>query len=136
MKEKLANFMRGRYGFDALYRFLIFSGLLCLVLSSLFRHVPFFYALFYYGSLALLIWALYRALSRNTEKRYLENLHYMELQGQAIRHIRIKKEEFHQRKDYKFFVCPNCKTHLRVPRGIGKVNITCSKCGTRFQRKT
>ena len=27
-------------------------------------------------------------------------------------------------------------TRLRVPRGKGKINIVCRKCGTSFQRKT
>lgn len=136
MKEKLINFMRGRYGIDALYRFLMLSGVLCLLFSSFMRHNSFLRILFYYASIALLVWAIYRTFSRDIEKRYKENLHYLERKGAVNRYIRIKKEQFYQRKDYKFFVCPNCKTNLRVPKGIGKVNITCSKCGTRFQGKT
>ena len=46
------------------------------------------------------------------------------------------KVRWTQRKDYKFFTCPNCKTALRVPRGHGKVNIVCRKCGTSFTGKT
>lgn len=136
MKEKLINFMRGRYGFDALYRFLMLSGVLCLLFSALMREHGFLHMLFYYASVGLLVWAIYRTFSRNIEQRYKENLHYLERKGAVNRYVRIKKEQFYQRKDYKFFVCPNCKTNLRVPKGIGKVNITCSKCGTRFQGKT
>ena len=136
MKEKLANFMQGRYGFDQLYRFLLLSGVVCLLLSSLLREVPFLSAVCNYASVALLIWAVYRSMSRQIEKRYLENLHYLERMGAVHQHFRMSREKFQQRKEYKFFVCPTCKTNLRVPKGKGKVNITCSKCGNRFQGKT
>lgn len=136
MKNKLLQFMVGRYGFDQFYRFQLACGVICFFLSSLFQKVAVLNKLLYVAAVAMLAWALYRALSRNVEKRYLENLHYLELLGSMQRKLRISKEKFQQRKEFKFFVCPNCKTNLRVPRGKGKVNITCSKCGTRFQGKT
>ena len=34
------------------------------------------------------------------------------------------------------FVCPTCKQKLRVPRGKGKISITCPKCATSFIKKT
>ena len=46
------------------------------------------------------------------------------------------RERWSQRKDYRFFKCRSCRTRLRVPRGKGKLNIVCRKCGTSFQRKT
>jgi len=136
MKEKLIKFMSGRYGFDQLYRFLLLSGVLCMLLSAMLRDSAFLSSIFHYASVALLVWAIYRALSRNVEKRYLENLHYLERMGAVMQHFRMSKEKFQQRKEYKFFVCPTCRTNLRVPKGKGKVNITCAKCGTRFQGKT
>ena len=45
-------------------------------------------------------------------------------------------DRWHQRRDYRFYKCPSCRTRLRVPRGKGKINIVCRKCGTSFQRKT
>ena len=46
------------------------------------------------------------------------------------------RDRWAQRKDYRFFKCPSCHTRLRVPRGKGKLNIVCRKCGTSFQRRT
>ena len=46
------------------------------------------------------------------------------------------RDRFRQRKDYRFFRCPSCRTWLRVPRGKGKLNITCRHCGERFTRST
>ncbi|MBP3654747.1 MAG: hypothetical protein J6J04_04870 [Oscillospiraceae bacterium] len=136
MKDKLLKFMSGRYGLDQLYRFLLLTSVVCILLSAILREYALLSSLFSYAALALLIWAMYRVMSRKVEKRYLENLHYLERIGSIRQHFRMNKEKFHQRKDYKFFVCPTCKTNLRVPKGKGKVNITCSKCGNRFQGKT
>ena len=136
MKNKLQQFMQGRYGGDALYRLQLIVAVLCSLLSVLTQKSAAVSSLFSAFSMLMIAWAIFRALSRNIEKRYLENLYYLEWLGAVRRTIRFKKEKHMQRKDYKFFVCPNCSTNLRVPKGKGKVNITCSKCGTRFQGKT
>ena len=133
MRNKLQQFMQGRYGFDQLYRVLVLAAVVCTLLSSMLRKSPAVSNLLYFASVALIVWAFYRALSRNIEKRYLENLHYLERMGSVGQRARMSREKMKQRKEYKFFVCPTCKTNLRVPKGKGKVNITCSKCGTRFQ---
>lgn len=31
---------------------------------------------------------------------------------------------------------PHCRTYIRIPKGHGKVIITCPKCRTQFERKT
>lgn len=38
--------------------------------------------------------------------------------------------------EHKIFKCPGCKTYLRVPRGKGKILITCSNCGHKLNKKT
>ncbi len=136
MKNKLQQFMQGRYGADALYRTLLMGAVVCSVLGVLTIRRASVSGLFSAASIMLIGWAIFRALSRNIEKRYLENLHYLEWLSSVHRSIRFRQEKHRQRKDYKFFVCPTCQTNLRVPKGKGKVNITCSKCGTRFQGKT
>lgn len=136
MREKLAKFMTGRYGPDALFRFQIGAALFLELLSLLLRRWATLYHLLNYAALALMVWAVWRALSRNVQKRYLENLHFLEKFGQVSRQSRMNREKFSQRKEYKFFVCPTCKTNLRVPKGKGEVYITCAKCGNRFKGKT
>ncbi|MCI9468119.1 MAG: hypothetical protein HFG45_02310 [Oscillospiraceae bacterium] len=136
MREKLAKFMSGRYGPDALFRFQIGAALVLELVSLFLRRSSGVYHLLNDIALILMIWAVWRALSRNVQKRYLENLRFLELFGRARRQSRMNKEKFSQRKDYKFFVCPNCKTNLRVPKGKGDIYITCAKCGNRFRGKT
>ncbi len=136
MKDKLQKFMQGRYGLDALYHTLLLGAIACSLLSVLTRDSVTLSSLLGAGSMLMITWAIFRALSRKIEKRYLENLYYLEWLSSVRRRIRFKKEKLRQRKDYKFFVCPTCRTNLRVPKGKGQVNITCSKCGTRFRGKT
>ena len=33
-------------------------------------------------------------------------------------------------------VCPSCGSYLRVPRGKGRIQIICPRCGQRFDRKS
>ena len=136
MREKLAKFMSGRYGPDALFRFQVGAALVLELLAIPLRRHGTLYSLMNYGAFVLLVWAVFRALSRNVQKRYLENLHFQELFGRARRQSRMNKEKFSQRKDYRFFVCPTCKTNLRVPKGKGEIYITCAKCGNRNRGKT
>lgn len=39
-------------------------------------------------------------------------------------------------REHKYFRCPNCGQMLRVPKGKGKISISCRNCGTTFQKKT
>lgn len=136
MKDKLQKFLDGRYGFDQLYRFLLMVAVVSILLSVLLHKLPRIGGFFCGLAMALLLWAAFRVFSRNIKKRYLENLHYMQHVASVIKRIRVRREMHRQRKDYKFFVCPSCKTNLRVPKGKGKINITCCKCGNRFQGKS
>ena len=136
MKDRIIKFMQGRYGVDQLYRFLVSLSLLSLLLSMLLRKHAGLSNLLTLTAFALLIWAMVRTMSRNVQKRYLENLHFMEKLGSVRQKLWMRKEKFTQRKDYKFFVCPTCKTNLRVPKGKGEIYITCSKCVNRFRGKT
>ncbi len=37
---------------------------------------------------------------------------------------------------YKVFKCPNCKQKVRVPKGHGKIEITCPRCRANFIKHT
>ena len=84
----------------------------------------------------LLGYAYFRMLSRNLYKRSEENGKYLRLRYKLMAELRVHRERWVQRKDYKFFTCPSCKTTLRVPRGHGKIKIVCRKCGSSFTGKS
>ena len=46
----------------------------------------------------------------------------------------IKKN--HQDKEHKYYLCPSCKQIVRVPKGRGKITITCPTCKNRFDKKS
>ena len=86
--------------------------------------------------LVLLGYIYFRMFSRNLTKRREENGKFLRLLYSVQAGLKIRREKWVQRKDYKFFTCPSCKTTLRVPRGNGKIKIVCRKCGNSFTGKS
>ena len=134
MKEKLARFMLGRNGIDQLNLFLLGLDLVLLLTASLFRGGMGLLA--YLPVFALMGYTYFRMLSRNTVKRREENGRFLRARYKFSAAVKIQREKWVQRKDYKFFTCPSCRTTLRVPRGKGKLKIVCRKCGNSFVGKS
>ncbi len=133
IRRFLYNFFRGRNGFDQLAMVFWAASLAFLLLSLLGGTVG---AVFYALTIASMVYAWFRALSRNVGRRAQENARFLSATAGIRRRARNLKTRFSQRKDFKFFTCPTCHTLLRVPRGKGKIQITCRKCGNRFSGKT
>ena len=117
------RFMQGRYGGDKLNIALVWVSFGTYILSLLipFAPVKLILVILYY---CLIGWAIFRMLSRNTYKRYQENRKYLQLLD------RVKDRE------HRYFDCPRCRQQVRVPRGKGKIAITCPKCREKFVKKT
>ena len=117
------NFMAGRYGTDKLGLTLLGAALVMSLLSSFIPLIVVRLALTlaYYG---LMFWALFRMFSRNTYARYEENRKFLRFFDQL------------KDRDHRYFSCPKCRQTVRVPRGKGKIAITCPKCRERFIKKT
>ena len=90
----------------------------------------------YWLGLAAIVYSYFRILSRNTRKRYSENLKYLSYQNRVTTWFGKQQVRFKQRKDYHYYRCPQCGQQLRVPRGRGKISITCPKCGHQFIKKS
>ena len=54
-------------------------------------------------------------MSRNTRKRYSENLKYLSYQNRVTTWFGKQQVRFKQRKDYHYYRCPQCGQQLRVP---------------------
>ena len=119
----LRNFMAGRYGTDRLNMAILSVGLVASLLSVLIKFAPVNLVLFVL-SYGMMFWAIFRSLSRNTYKRYQENRRFLQLTG------RMKDRE------HRYFDCPKCRQMVRVPRGKGKISITCPRCREKFVKKT
>ena len=126
--NKLRTFFYGRNGFDDLAKASIIVSLGLMVIYIL---MPSNIArlILYIISNALLIYGYFRILSKNVYKRVIENKKYLGA-------INMAKTRWQQRKTHKFYRCPKCKTWLRVPKGRGKITITCVKCATKFDKTT
>lgn len=118
-KQWLAKGMQGRYGSDQLN--LVILGLaLALSLLGLIFHQSWLSAL----SFLPLALSVYRMFSRNTYRRHQENRRYLQILG------RMKD------RNNRYFKCPKCRQVVRVPRGKGKIAITCPRCHEKFVKST
>lgn len=131
MREKLQRFMAGRYGADELSRFCMILTMILLVVSLFTK-----WGILYWLGLALMIYSYFRIFSRNIPKRYAENQKYRNLRYRLVVKKDQMKKRWSQRKIYRFYKCPQCRQNVRVPRGRGKICITCPKCRTEFIKKS
>lgn len=131
MREKFYQFMSGRNGVDDLARMHSWM-VLVLLLLGIFTRLGIFSLL----ALVLIVYMYFRVFSRNTSKRYEENQKYLNFKyNRTVSWNRFKKH-LAQRKDYRFYKCPMCKQEVRVPKGHGKIEITCPKCRELFIRRS
>lgn len=131
MRERLQRFMMGRYGADQLSKLYLGVAVVCMAVSLFTR-----WNLFYLVGLLLLIYVYYRMFSRNIPKMYAQNQKFLNLRYRAVAKWNNKKKERAQRQIYRFYTCPGCKQRVRVPRGKGRIQITCPKCRMEFVKKS
>ena len=131
VRRFLRNFMIGRYGPDHLNVAMIVVSLALSLLNAVLNFAPIMYL-----SYVILALVLFRMLSRNLVRRRAENDRFIRYwwpvrtkAGRTVANIK-------HRKTYRFLKCPGCDNTLRIPKGKGKLQITCPKCGERFIRKT
>ena len=140
-RYKMAQFFAGRTGVDALGRTVTWTALILMVLTMITGS-----NIVYLLSMACLGYSIWRMFSKNYQKRYAENQKFLDKTaglrlkfsglGRSLRNTFSKaRYNYDQRKVYAIFKCPQCKQKLRVPKGRGKIQVTCSKCRTQFIKK-
>lgn len=157
------RFMAGRYGSDQLSRFTIMLAMLMLVLNIFFGSKT---TVFYWLIWVFLLLSYFRMFSKNIEKRYNENTRFLQIREKVTRLFGKKRSGSSQGasyakrdtyrsyeqaynnartgpssnmrsdKDHRIFRCPNCDQRVRVPRGRGKIEITCPRCSHRFVKRS
>lgn len=131
MSAKAQQWMSGRYGYDELSRALSTIALIFLLLAFVpelkFLYVP-----------AMLLWiiSLFRCYSRNVEKRRSERGAYLRFTGRIKGWFALKKKAWKERKTHRYIRCKQCKVVLRVPKGKGKICVTCNQCRSEIIIKT
>ena len=131
MREKFARFMMGRYGNDQLNRFLLVMTFVFLVISTFFRN-----NFLYFLALACLIYSYFRMFSKNIQKRYAENQKYLNMTAGLRAKFSGIKNQNAANKGYHIYTCPACGQKIRIPKGKGKIQVTCPKCRTSFVKRS
>ncbi len=130
-KNKMMQFMQGRYGADQMGQMLSAVSMVFLIISLFSRNQGWFLL-----ALIGIVYNYFRMFSKNISKRYAENQKYLTMTAGIRRKIASWKSQLAQRKIYHIYRCPGCKQKIRVPRGRGKIEIRCPKCNTRFVKKS
>lgn len=128
---KMQQWMAGRYGYDELSKAMFIAAVICMVLACVpslqFMYIP---------AIALWLWSMVRCYSRNLEKRRAERSAYLQFTGRIKSRFGVKKRAWKERKTHRYYRCKQCGTTLRVPKGKGKIKITCTKCHSEIVKKT
>jgi hypothetical protein len=125
--------MYGRYGGDNLSKaLLILSFILIIMAGFLPRNLS---SLIVIGYIPTAI-GIFRIFSKNIFKRKQENYKYIKWENSVIKWGKQKLNRVKDSKTHKYFTCPDCKQKLRVPRGKGKISVTCPKCKKSFKGKS
>ena len=133
----LSRFMYGRNGVDRLTLTMIWTALVLDIINIFLRErVPLAYSIIGTAAGIITLLALFRMFSRNLEKRRAENAKFMEKVWWPISRRIAGNRQQRMDKEHRYFTCPNCGAVCRVPRGKGRIVITCPRCGNEIHGKS
>lgn len=127
LRDKLYQFLQGRNGVDEMSIFLIVMSLVLLIISMILD--GFLLSLISSG---LLIYSYFRVFSKNIGARQAENQRYLAERERLRFKLQSLKVRLGLHKTHKYLKCRSCKKKMRVPRGKGKIEVTCPHCGEKF----
>ena len=128
---RIAQWMQGRYGIDELTQALMIFGCALVVIN-------FFLSIGLLSLVSLLAFAfgIFRCYSRNFEARARELETYQRIMQKPKAWWRLTNKRYENRHTTLYFKCKGCGTVLNVPKGKGKLLVTCPKCGTKVEKKS
>ena len=128
IKWYIQRFMIGRNGRDELLIAVLYSSFILYGIASMIEKlipVTFFKMLGWMG----IVYGLYRFCSKDVHRRREENRKFLQ-------ELEFLKLRISVRKTHKIYRCKGCGRKIRVPRGKGKIEISCPLCGNKFIRRT
>lgn len=120
--------MYGRYGTDQLYNALIGADFVLIIANAFISSV-----IISILTSAIMIWIIFRTLSRNGYKRSMENEKFMKIWNRVKAKVFFEIRRIKEIKTHRFRKCPNCKKVLRLPRRRGKHTVKCPCCNKEFE---
>ena len=143
-KEKMYRFMYGRYGSDQLYSFLMIVFIIVWIGEIIAMAIMPEGMAQAIVSVAcgiimalLVIWMIYRSMSRNIAKRRRENEIYLKALRTVKRFMSFntsrKTKSFNvESAEFVFRDCTKCASALRLQRRVGRHKVKCPRCSHRF----
>ena len=128
-EKKPQNFFQKHPGFD------LYSLFWLIVLAVLVGLGRFYFPLLI-PALIVLVYLIFRLLSKKQANRQVENARFRALIRDLLQWFGRKKRTMQPDKEFYYFKCPTCGQPLRIPRGLGTVKITCRKCQAQFETKS
>ena len=136
MKDKFYRFMQGRYGVDQFAKFTMGVALVSIVMAIFVNTGSSAGSLLDMLGLVAIVYTYFRIFSRNISKRAQENQKYLSATAKLRQRLNKEKNMMKQRKDYHIYTCPSCGQKVRIPRGKGKIEISCPKCHSKFVKRS
>lgn len=138
---------QGRYGNDHLNRALSVAAIVLVLIGMFLPRYSIVGLAFSAISVVLIVWMIVRMFSRNFSARAAENAKFLAWWVPFKNKFRAffsrnsartagHNPTFEERRKYKYFICTQCAQRLRVPRGKGKLRVTCTRCGNKFEIKS
>lgn len=138
LMDRFRQFMIGRYGTDQLNIALL---VVYLILSVIFSFTG--WSIILLAGYACVVLVFFRMLSKDTTKRWKENQKFLKWYNPVVGRLKGNKagvrktsKKAKSDKNHKVFQCGKCGQLIRVPRGKGKIAITCPKCKQEFIKRT
>lgn len=135
LKQRMLNFMQGRYGVDQLSGFLIWTAVVLSLLTALLK-IPFLSLVTW----IMIIYAYVRIFSKNINKRYAQNQKFLDATWgirKFFADIRYRIKYGKQTANpYHIYKCKKCGQKIRVPKGKGRIMVTCPKCKYQFKKRS
>lgn len=128
MKEKWNALMGGRNGLDLWNYIIIVADVLLIAISMITNsYLPLVFAFL------LIVLFLFRALSRNLEKRHKEDMFFSDASKAIVRQHKLNALRLKDRNTHVYKKCPACRKVLRVKRRKGPKEIHCPYCNNDFK---
>ncbi|MBQ8063368.1 MAG: hypothetical protein IJ230_05460 [Clostridia bacterium] len=128
MKKKWNALIAGRNGLDFWnYVIIVLDVLLIAVAMLTDKYLPLLIAFL------LIVLFLFRALSRNLERRHKEDRFFSDASKAILREHKLNALRWKDRRTHVYKKCPACRRVLRVKRRKGPKEIHCPYCNTDFK---
>lgn len=126
---KISQFMQDRYGNDKLNIFILcVAGVIYFI--NIFARLSWLFVIM----LIPIILFVYRALSKNINRRLYENRKFLEIWNKVSIFFRNQWMKIRDFNDYRYVKCPKCKAQLRLKKRTGVQAIHCPKCNADFKK--